>query len=131
LSSGVVCSLTVDLVDAITLNAALPIFSLVESYPGRYTFTVSTSSVIDVNTYNFKLHTYIFSSIDPLGSVINYFDVQITNYCSTAVIATDTISDSLYTINSGLMSIVYNKWSYTTPPRVTTLNCGYTFTYSV
>jgi hypothetical protein len=123
--------LKVDLVDANTLDPVLPIFTLVESPLGRYTFTVSTSSTGDVGTYNFKLHTYIFSSIDPPGSVINYFDVQITNYCSTAVIAADTISDSLYTINSGLMSIVYNKWSYTTPPRVTTLNCGYTFTYLV
>jgi hypothetical protein len=123
--------LKVDLVDANTLNPVLPIFTLVESPLGRYTFTVSTSSAGDVGTYNFKLHTYIFSSTHPLGSVINYFDVQITNYCSTAVIAADTISDSLYTINSGLMSIVYNKWSYTTPPRVTTLNCGYTFTYLV
>jgi subtilisin-like proprotein convertase family protein len=90
------------LLDAGTLIDAPPIFIMTESPAGTYTFTVSSTSPGDAGTYNLWLNTYIFSSTHPSSTSTNTFTVQITDYCSTAVIATVPINDYVYIINSGL-----------------------------
>jgi hypothetical protein len=57
--------------------------------------------------------------------------VKITNYCSTAVVVPNSISDYTYTITSGTLHINFNDWTYSTPPRIApSLSCGYTLSYT-